>query len=770
MVRVLATLLVLSGLLVHLCLGDLYLHMPRGSNNRLNERSANRNNGNRLFDSQNNNRGGYNKGDRTDQAFQDTGNNLNGYNDQYHMSYFMSANPAVDPNSRSVLTIEWTNQHGCGGNEHGDAHKLNCQLVFQYMCLPDFLNEGGSYDVLGVEQARETCDFECLWPVPGNMDCDASIQPGCPPMDIRTRITCLQAGGKWRESTINDAYNCPHSCTGGGSAAQATSQADCAARSGTWQQLNLPTDTPLLRDGLNTNRQEYDQPNNNDIAGGETNRFNRYRQDIASNRGLHETWEWYDECYRRERNRGLFTADQNLRNNNLGYSSAIFTRQNPNNNRRGYECPEERDYWPYWHPSPWRDIAILTDRLDLCDFYRSESYNVKAKGLCRNTATCNNCIKFNNEAQCTANGGNWVMVPAHGIPPPVCEQAPWSRVNHLGNGRHGQPDTFNWTLPYIALPDGPTNQTFRCVVRMRYNISTDDYDAYRVNSSFNQNNGQGIESPVQQNPTVNMGAENQGLRLAINTAQFGRTFQDRSHVFRLMSRPIVPSSNSVASMRQRAPGQDPDFFKNCGTLYNLNVRGKRGNIVQTFPSVEYDFVPNDLTILDTDCVHVQWTGSNTHNNGNPAGDGQAGDAGEGRGGTDRHNFVQLESANFASSFPLPQENNTMFTALKDAMDFLNPIRSSSVDARCATSLQDVGNNWMLRMASVGYYSSFDCPSDPTSLVATTTELNNLLNNAPASYAGGIFQFRYGDYAYMCTRNHNFSNRDQKGVLRVRRNV
>lgn len=29
-----------------------YMHNPRGSNNRLNERSANRNNGNRMFDSQ----------------------------------------------------------------------------------------------------------------------------------------------------------------------------------------------------------------------------------------------------------------------------------------------------------------------------------------------------------------------------------------------------------------------------------------------------------------------------------------------------------------------------------------------------------------------------------------------------------------------------------------------------------------------------------------------------------------------------------------------
>ena len=35
---------------------------------RLNEKSANRQNANRLFDSQNNNRGGYNVGDLTDKA------------------------------------------------------------------------------------------------------------------------------------------------------------------------------------------------------------------------------------------------------------------------------------------------------------------------------------------------------------------------------------------------------------------------------------------------------------------------------------------------------------------------------------------------------------------------------------------------------------------------------------------------------------------------------------------------------------------------------
>jgi hypothetical protein len=51
---------VLTGvLLCQLSAGDVYMHNPRGSNDRNCERNVNRNNGNRLFDSQNNNNGGY---------------------------------------------------------------------------------------------------------------------------------------------------------------------------------------------------------------------------------------------------------------------------------------------------------------------------------------------------------------------------------------------------------------------------------------------------------------------------------------------------------------------------------------------------------------------------------------------------------------------------------------------------------------------------------------------------------------------------------------
>ena len=81
--------------------------------------------------------------------------------------------------------------------------------------------------------------------------------------------------------------------------------------------------------------------------------------------GYHESIEWYHKCTKRERNKGIFIADRKLRK-----QDARSTRQNNNGNRRGLECPEERDYYPYWTPTPWRDVAILVDDAKRCDYFK----------------------------------------------------------------------------------------------------------------------------------------------------------------------------------------------------------------------------------------------------------------------------------------------------------------------------------------------------------------------------------------------------------------
>ena len=542
------------------CYCDLYLHIPRGSNNRLDEANRDRANANRVFDSQNNNRGGYNVASEM---------------------WFEG----------SELEVSWTNQHGLGNNPNTPYN----EVIMQMMC---------------------------------------------------------------------DSF---------------------------------------LRDGTVTNRIQDEE-----------------WADLDYRYGRHESYYYYQDCKTRERNQGLFTASQNLKGD-----AAIYTRQNPNGNRNGFECPEERDYYPYWQPSPWVDIAILTNDESRCAYYQAESQNVKSRNYCVFASATEegqqNPLRPISAEGCAAIGGNWTEVPSWNMPPPECITSPWTRDNHLGNAVGGYPAVYKFNVPYLSRTNiTAINSNFsntECVFRTRYNITTDDYTPWGrsgenfTDARFNDRDGLalglteklGYEARFENNPQVDFGLGVE-FQLAINTAQFGRTFQDRSHRMEIWPRP---------------KGLEDVVIK------NLNVQGKRGNIVQTFPGVEYDFMPNILTIRTDEYLHVHWSGSNS----NPANND-----GQGQQQSDRSNIAPM--IDLGKTYPQWVENATLFDGDYHWLHTLGTLSTAQYGGELS-ELDDAGTHF----DAVRLYS----PSDAEGLIKLT---------------------KPGNYSYMCTRNNNFSNRGQKGRLIV----
>ena len=136
----------------------------------------------------------------------------------------------------------------------------------------------------------------------------------------------------------------------------------------------------------------------------------------------------------------------------------------------------------------------------------------------------------------------WTTYPRFNDCNITCQNAPTSRINRLGIEQNSTSHTeFVWRLPNRNMDN--------CVLRLRYNISTRetpwDFSA--------QNNSQ-----LENNPVFNT-SQGVPVRLAINTAQYGRTFEDRTYTFNIRERPSE---------------------LNTGEIFNVNVQGKRGNIAQ----------------------------------------------------------------------------------------------------------------------------------------------------------------------------------------------
>jgi hypothetical protein len=217
------------------------------------------------------------------------------------------------------------------------------------------------------------------------------------------------------------------------------------------------------------------------------------------------------------------------------------TRQNPNGNRHGFECPEERDYYPWWSPSPWIDAAIMTNDANAtacntmsscatqrCKYYMNNTFNTKDKCYCdvehtsgsdatkKTTNTYwTNRKWFINEADCTSNGFTWYCVNftdnlTSTLANPTCVLTHFSRINHLGNANPSNGDgneeiqNTNYATPssvlgsipvgtnanrfFWAVPSIPTASASystlmstdytSCVMRIRYNITTSDFPVW----------------------------------------------------------------------------------------------------------------------------------------------------------------------------------------------------------------------------------------------------------------------------------------------------
>lgn len=204
-----------------------------------------------------------------------------------------------------------------------------------------------------------------------------------------------------------------------------------------------------------------------------------------------------------------------------------------------------------------------------------------------------------------------MVKPSFNIPPPDC--LPTQFVEDKDNTI----SKYSWTLPNSQIEPCIANGTCNCAIRIRYNITSDESSGVTGTFLDSRNNSAVLDYP-------NVHVEEGVLSLAVAASYYGRVFQDRSYTFHILPRPTNLTNK----------------------IYNLNVRGKRGNVVQAFPALEYGFSPKYLQVEQGDFIHFQWTGSDFNSGAFQ---------GQGTPSTDRSNIVQIESMN--KNFPISSSSN-----------------------------------------------------------------------------------------------------------------